>query len=125
MGSLVSIANIMQAQPSLFQSVRAIFLAPEVESLLAADCAVAVGVSGGKDSVACALAVAHHLDAIGHCGPRLLIHSDLGELIEWEDSIRSCERIAAHLGWELVVVRRAAGDMIARWQKRWENNVAR
>jgi hypothetical protein len=53
MGSLVSIANIMQAQPSLFQSVRAIFLTPEVESLLAADCTVAVGVSGGKDSVAC------------------------------------------------------------------------
>jgi 3'-phosphoadenosine 5'-phosphosulfate sulfotransferase (PAPS reductase)/FAD synthetase len=125
MGSLVSLADIMPAQPSLFQSAHSISLAPEVESMLAANCAVAIGVSGGKDSVACALAVAHHLDAIGHRGPRLLIHADLGELIEWADSLRSCERLAAHLGWELVVVRRAAGDMIARWQKRWENNVAR
>jgi len=125
MSSFIAISDVLPAQPSLFQSARAISLAPEVESMLATNCAVAVGVSGGKDSVACALAVAHYLDAIGHRGPRLLIHADLGELIEWSDSMRSCERLAAHLGWELVVVRRAAGDMIARWQKRWENNVAR
>ncbi len=125
MDSLVSIADIMPAQSSLFQTSRAVSLTPEVEFMLASDCAVAVGISGGKDSVACALAVAHHLDAVGHRGPRLLIHSDLGELIEWADSIRSCERLAVRLGWELVVVRRAAGDMIARWQKRWAANVAR
>jgi 3'-phosphoadenosine 5'-phosphosulfate sulfotransferase (PAPS reductase)/FAD synthetase len=92
--------------------------------MLAANAVVAIGASGGKDSAGCALAVARHLNDIGHSGPRLLIHSDLGR-IEWKDSLPSCERLAAHLGWELVVVRRKAGDMIARWQQRWRNNVER
>ena len=42
---------------------------------LAANAPVAIGVSGGKDSCAAALATIEHLDAIGHTGPRLsLIH---------------------------------------------------
>lgn len=124
MSSLVSIADIMPAQSNLFESSRTVALTPEVESMLAAGAAVAVGVSGGKDSVACALAVARHLESISYTGPRILITADLGR-IEWEDSISSCRRLAAHLGWELVVVRRKAGDMIARWETRWENNVSR
>ena len=95
-----------------------------VSALLAANAVVAVGVSGGKDSQACALAVAAHLDAIGHTGPRVLVHSDLG-VVEWKDSLPTCERLAAHLGWELIVVRRKAGDMLDRWRGRWANNVAR
>jgi 3'-phosphoadenosine 5'-phosphosulfate sulfotransferase (PAPS reductase)/FAD synthetase len=97
---------------------------PEIDGLLSRDCVVAVGVSGGKDSQACALAVASHLDAIGHRGRRVLIHADLGR-IEWAESLPVCERLAAHLGWELLVVRRKAGDMIDRWRGRWTNNVAR
>jgi 3'-phosphoadenosine 5'-phosphosulfate sulfotransferase (PAPS reductase)/FAD synthetase len=97
---------------------------PEVDALLDSDAVVAIGVSGGKDSVACALAVARHLDLIGHTGPRVLVHADLGR-VEWKDSAPACERLAAHLGWELLTVRRQAGDMLARWQKRWENNVTR
>src|SRR5258705_9832135 len=92
---------------------------PEVDALLDADAVVAIGASGGKDSVACALAVARHLDLIGHTGPRVLVHADLGR-VEWKDSAPACERLAAHLGWELLTVRRKAGDMLARWQKRWE-----
>ncbi|WP_454872989.1 hypothetical protein [Paraburkholderia xenovorans] len=97
---------------------------PEVDALLDQNAVVAIGVSGGKDSVACALAVARHLDLVGHTGPRVLVHADLGR-VEWKDSGPACERLAAHLGWELVTVRRQAGDMLARWQKRWENNVTR
>jgi 3'-phosphoadenosine 5'-phosphosulfate sulfotransferase (PAPS reductase)/FAD synthetase len=103
---------------------RDVALTPEISALLATDAAVAIGVSGGKDSVACALAVARHLDAIGHNGPRILVHSDLGR-VEWKDSGPACERLAAHLGWELLTVRRQAGDMLARWEKRWSNNVRR
>ncbi|EKS72562.1 hypothetical protein BURK_003897 [Burkholderia sp. SJ98] len=103
---------------------RDVALTPEVSALLATDAVVAIGVSGGKDSVACALAVARHLDAIGHNGPRILVHSDLGR-VEWKDSGPACERLAAHLGWELMTVRRQAGDMLARWEKRWSNNVER
>lgn len=105
-------------------STNPVALTPEVEALLARNCVVAVGVSGGKDSDACAIAVDRHLDRIGHCGPRVLIHADLGR-VEWKDSLPSCERLADHLGWELMVVARRAGDMLARWQGRWANNVAR
>ncbi|MFM0136442.1 adenine nucleotide alpha hydrolase family protein [Caballeronia grimmiae] len=103
---------------------RDVALTPEISALLATDAAVAIGVSGGKDSVACALAVARHLDAIGHSGPRVLVHSDLGR-VEWKDSGPACERLAAHLGWELLTLQRQAGDMLARWEKRWSNNVER
>ena len=99
-------------------------LTHEVQAMLDRNAVVAIGVSGGKDSDACALAVSSYLDRIGHCGPRVLVHSDLGR-VEWADSLPSCERLAKSIGWELMVVRRAAGDMLARWQVRWTNNVAR
>ncbi|MCW8309046.1 phosphoadenosine phosphosulfate reductase family protein [Acidiphilium sp. PA] len=101
-----------------------IALTPEVERLLAADAAVAIGVSGGKDSCAVAIAVDRYLEAIGHAGPRILIHADLGR-VEWRDSLPACQRLAERIGWELVVVRRQAGDMLHRWHGRWANNVAR
>ncbi|MGF6603328.1 3'-phosphoadenosine 5'-phosphosulfate sulfotransferase (PAPS reductase)/FAD synthetase [Paraburkholderia sp. GAS448] len=96
----------------------------EVERLLLEGAACAIGVSGGKDSQACALAVDAYLDRIGHTGPRILVHSDLGR-VEWADSLPVCEKLADHLGYELVVVRRQAGDMLSRWQGRREANLAR
>lgn len=97
---------------------------PEAAQLLGAGAVVAIGVSGGKDSCAVAMRLHRYLDAIDFKGPRVLIHSDLGR-IEWEQSLPVCERLAQQLGWELMVVRREAGDMIARWYRRWENNVQR
>lgn len=95
-----------------------------VTALLAAGAPVALGVSGGKDSCALAFATIDHLDAIGHTGPRVLVHADLGR-VEWRDSMPTCERLAAALGLELIVVRRAAGDMMDRWLSRWTANVRR
>lgn len=97
---------------------------PEISELLAADAPVCIGVSGGKDSSAVAIRLSEYLDQIGHKGPRLLIHSDLG-VVEWKDSLPTCRRLAARLGWELVVVKRGAGDLMERWEKRWQNNVER
>lgn len=97
---------------------------PEIDALLGDFAPVAMGVSGGKDSCALAFALRDHLEGIGHAGPRLLIHSDLGRT-EWRDSLPTCERLAKATGIELVVVRRKAGDMLARWQGRWANNVER
>ncbi|MCP1674348.1 3'-phosphoadenosine 5'-phosphosulfate sulfotransferase (PAPS reductase)/FAD synthetase [Natronocella acetinitrilica] len=95
-----------------------------VDRALGANAPCAVSVSGGKDSFAAAIATHAHLEAIGHTGPRLLIHADLGT-VEWADSLPACERLAAHLGWELVVVRRAAGDMMERWESRWASSLRR
>lgn len=95
-----------------------------IDALLAANAPVAIGVSGGKDSQAVAIAVARHLDRVGHTGPKVLVHADLGR-VEWNDSMLMCEDLAKQLGWELIVVRRAAGDMMDRWLGRWESSVAR
>ncbi len=81
---------------------REVAVTSEIEALLAADAVVAIGVSGSKDSVACALAVARRLDAISRRGPRVLVHSDLGR-VEWKDSGPACERLTAHLGWEQLI----------------------
>jgi 3'-phosphoadenosine 5'-phosphosulfate sulfotransferase (PAPS reductase)/FAD synthetase len=96
----------------------------ETAAMIAADAVIAFGASGGKDSDAMALATSRFLDAIGHRGPRVLIHADLGR-IEHADSLPQCERLAAHLGLELIVVRRPQGGMIERWQQRWRDNAAR
>ncbi len=96
----------------------------EVNAMLDAGAVVAIGVSGGKDSQATAIRLNEYLDEVGHSGPRVLIHSDLGR-VEWKDSLPVCERLARRLGLDLIVVRRTAGDMMDRWDTRWKNNVAR
>ena len=109
---------------------REVELDDDVRALVAADAPVAIGVSGGKDSCAAAIAVVEHLRSVGHQGPVVLVHADLGDPdpalnVEWEDSLPTCERLAAFLGVELIVTRRKAGGMMKRWIKRWENNVKR
>lgn len=97
---------------------------PEVSEWLAAGAVCALGVSGGKDSQAMAIRLAEYLDQIGHQGPRVLIHSDLG-VVEWKDSLPVCERLAKRLGWDLIVLRRSAGDMMDRWEARWASSLER
>lgn len=97
---------------------------PALEEALRDGAAVAIGVSGGKDSCACAIAVNDYLEGIRHRGPRILIHADLGR-VEWRQSLQVCHRLATRLGMELVVVERTAGDLLARWQQRWRDNVRR
>lgn len=104
--------------------VRGVEVDATIADLLAADAPVAIGVSGGKDSCAAAIATVEHLRAIGHRGEVVLIHADLGR-VEWDDSLPTCERLAAFLGVELLVVRREKGDMMDRWLQRWRDNVRR
>lgn len=94
---------------------------PDVALLLSQHAPVAIGVSGGKDSQAAALATFHHLDRIGHTGPRVLVHADLGT-VEWKDSLPTCEHLAEHLGIELIVVSRKAGGLMERWESRWQSS---
>lgn len=109
--------TISRASPS-------IAIVPPIADLLKQGAAVAIGVSGGKDSQAAAMATFEYLDRIGHSGPRLLIHADLGS-VEWADSFPTCEHLADRLDAELVVVRRKEGGLMDRWESRWRSNVAR
>lgn len=97
---------------------------PLIDELVAHHAPVAIGVSGGKDSTVAAFETQRYLLEKGHTGPIILIHSDLGR-VEHQDSLPSCRRLSKHLGLELVVVRRQAGDMMDRWLVRWRNNVER
>lgn len=97
---------------------------PEIDKLLKERTVVAVGLSGGKDSVSCLSAVHHHLNAIGFTGPRTAVHAALGD-VEWSQSLFKCQEAADKLGWEFVVVERAAGGLMERWETRWDNNVKR
>ncbi len=103
---------------------RLISITPEITAAIQSNAAVAIGVSGGKDSAVCAIATNEYLDRMRHTGPRVLIHSDLGR-VEWKQSLPAVRYLADRLGLELVVVRRESGDLLQRWQTRWANNVAR
>ncbi len=98
--------------------------APKITELLTLGAPVAIGVSGGKDSDVAAAQTLAYLKQVGHMGPRILIHSDLGR-IEWKDSLPACERLARRYDLELVVVKRQAGDLMNRWLVRWHNNCER
>ncbi len=96
----------------------------EIDVLIALNSPIAVGVSGGKDSQAAALATFAYLDSKRHTGPRVLVHADLG-MVEWNASLPVCEKLAAHLGAELIVVRRKAGGLMERWEARWQSSLRR
>lgn len=86
---------------------------------------VAFSLSGGKDSGASAYAVSQLLDRIGHPRERrIAIHADLGRA-EWRSTPAMVEAIADRIGVPLIVVRRTAGDMVARWEQRFESGKAR
>jgi 3'-phosphoadenosine 5'-phosphosulfate sulfotransferase (PAPS reductase)/FAD synthetase len=114
----------MLRRPASAASLPPVAITDQVKEMLAQGAVVAVGVSGGKDSQAAAIATADYLKSIGHSGPKVLVHADLGR-VEWRESLPVCDRLAERLGWELLTVRRQAGDMMDRWNVRWENNVAR
>lgn len=96
----MSLATLRVRRPGLID--RPLSIDDRVSALLAQDAPVAIGVSGGKDSCALALATVAYLDAIGHKGPRVLVHSDLGR-VEWRASLPTCERLAARLDRKSVV----------------------
>lgn len=96
----------------------------EIDALIAQGAPIAIGVSGGKDSQAAALATFAYLDHMGHGGPRVLMHADLG-MVEWKASLPVCEDLARHLGAELIVVRRKAGGLMERWEARWQSSLRR
>lgn len=126
MTTIYTQARALVPMPALagFHRSPPIAITPIIAELLRRHAPVAVGVSGGKDSQAAAIATFEHLDRIGHAGPRLLIHADLG-VVEWKDSLPVCERLASMLNTELVVVRRKQGGLLERWEGRWRSNVAR
>jgi len=96
------------------------FLPIEIERQLQAGAALAVSISGGKDSQAMATTLAKLHAARGWSGPIFAIHADLGR-IEWRQTPGQVKRIADQAGLDLVTVRRTDGrDMVDHWIARGE-----
>ncbi len=97
----------------------------QVRTAIEAGAPVAYSVSGGKDSVSIAYATDRMLDRMGHPRDRrIAIHADLGR-VEWQSTPATVEATAAAIGVPLVVVRRKAGDLITRWERRFELGLER
>lgn len=100
-------------------------LDPTILAAVAQNAWFAFSLSGGKDSTLAAWAATSLLDRLGHPRDRrIAIHADLGRA-EWRSTPAMVETVAAMLGVPLIVVRRSAGDMVARWEQRFAAGKAR
>jgi len=98
-----------------------------IERQLDRGAALAVSISGGKDSQAMANALVKLHRERGWTGEIFAIHADLGR-IEWRQTPGHVKRIADKAGLRLVTVRRRDGqgkwDMLDHWVERGENMAA-
>jgi 3'-phosphoadenosine 5'-phosphosulfate sulfotransferase (PAPS reductase)/FAD synthetase len=96
--------------------MRDLIIPNETREVLDDGAALAVSISGGKDSqsMLAALAAEHRLQKWS--GDLFAIHADLGRA-EWPQSLGHCQKQCDQLGIELTVVRRQQGDMVDRWQQ--------
>ncbi len=88
-----------------------------MEMQLQSGAALALSISGGKDSHAMAKAVVSFLKLNNLDNYVFAIHADLGRT-EWKESLPMCQQLCKRLGIELIVVRRENGDMLERWKQR-------
>ncbi len=83
---------------------------PLIHDALARGAALAISISGGKDSQAMLRLLATHPDRPHWTGDLFAIHADLGRA-EWPQTPGHVEAICKKEGIELVVVRRDKGDL--------------
>ena len=85
----------------------------------------AFNLSGGKDSTCAAQSASALLDTLGHPrARRIAVHADLGRA-EWRSTPALVEAVAQRLDIPLIVLRRSAGDMVARWEQRFASGKRR
>lgn len=110
-------------QPDFFQAERpldSIARDPMIDAALRDGARVVFNLSGGKDCGAVSALTMLYLDSIGHPRDlRMAIHADLGRA-EWQSTPAQVEAQAAALGIPLTVVRANAGDLVDRFENRWQ-----
>lgn len=96
---------------------------PAIQDALASGAALAISISGGKDSDA----MLRHLVALHRSyqwkGELFAITADLGR-IEWPGTIEHIRALCTQLKIKLLVVRRQKGSMIDRWDERQQVAIA-
>lgn len=94
----------------------ALAIPPIIDRMLQCGAALAISISGGKDSQAL-LSTLAPLQFRYSRATIYAIHADLGRT-EWHQTPAHVARIAHAAGVPLVVVRRSQGDLLDRWQER-------
>lgn len=92
----------------------------EVCEALQHGAALAISISGGKDSQALLRILSHHPERHRWNGPVIAVHADLGRA-EWTETPAHVERICREAGVELVITQRSDGaDLIDHIHARME-----
>lgn len=93
---------------------------PAIEHAVRNGARVVFNLSGGKDCGAVSAMTNAYLDEIEHPrNRRLAIHADLGRA-EWQSTPAQVEAQAHALGLKLIVVRAGSGDLVSRFENRWQ-----
>lgn len=87
-----------------------------IHTALSKGAALAISISGGKDSQAMLLAVLAERNRQQWPGEVFAIHAHLGRM-EWPQTLAHCEKMAASVGVPLIVVSRLQGDLL---QEMWD-----
>lgn len=99
--------------------MRLLTVPPEIERLMLGGAALAISISGGKDSQAMLNALVAEHRGRAWPGPILAIHAHLGRA-EWRQTLGHCRNLCGRLGIELVEVSRRQGDLVQEIRDRME-----
>lgn len=91
----------------------------EIREQIELGAAIAISISGGKDSQALLKAVPPVVRKYGCMNQMFAIHAHLGRM-EWPQTLDHCRKICEKVDIPLVVVEREKGDLIDRWKDRME-----
>jgi 3'-phosphoadenosine 5'-phosphosulfate sulfotransferase (PAPS reductase)/FAD synthetase len=97
--------------------MRQIVVPDVIEQAMQAGAALAISISGGKDSQALLAALVAEYRRRGWTGPLRAVHAHLGRA-EWRQSLGHCRNLCARLGIELMVVQRPQGDLVQEIEDR-------
>lgn len=104
--------------------IRPISTDPMIDAAVRNGAQVVFNLSGGKDCGAVSALTNAYLDSIGHPRDRrLAIHADLGRA-EWRSTPAQVQAQADALGLPLVVVSAKSGDLVSRFENRWERGLS-
>ena len=110
-------------QLCLFEETQPSDVPETITAAIAKGAALAISISGGKDSQAMLNWLVHLRQQHGWKNPCFAIHAHLGRA-EWPQTLTHCQQICDRAGVELVIVRRGQGDLVDRWQERMDKLMA-